>query len=283
MHNTYTSPQDRRFLADLLSRARSPYPSGWREWSLEGLAQPLGVLSSQHAELLRQILPSHAPMIEKGGQWVWQAAEMESRERSDLLQYCAHQLHRQGHLVGWRGELYDCWDKGQTVWPYPAQPLFRLERAAYRFLGLRSHASHIHGVTPDGRMWCGRRAMNKATDPGMLDNMAAGGLPAGEQPTLCALREIHEEAGLIREAPQLTPCGTLTTERAEREGWHSETIFVYWTTVRDTETPCNQDGEVSEYLCLTMDEVLDRMRRGEFTHDAACAIALYLLNQAPRC
>jgi len=38
---------------------------------------------------------------------------------------------------------------------------------------------------------------------------------------------------------------------------------------------------VSEFLCLEMSEVLSRLRAGEFTRDAACAIALYALSQVP--
>jgi hypothetical protein len=33
-----------------------------------------------------------------------------------------------------------------------------------------------NGFTSEGHMWCGRRALSKATDLGMLDNVTAGGL-----------------------------------------------------------------------------------------------------------
>ena len=276
------STEHRQFLSNLLDQARSPVPSDWLEWWLEGIQQPLGILSPQRAELLAQWWPRRAPLVRDGHRWMWKAGSLSPRERSQVLQSVAEQLHSHGHVWGWRNELYEGWGKEQASWPDPPPALFRLERAAYRFFGLRSHAAHVHGVTHDGRMWCGRRSTTKATDPGMLDNMAAGGLPEGEVPVRCAKREIHEEAGLVRAASQLVSCGAITTERAVPEGWHSETIFVYVTTVADTETPRNLDGEVSDYVCLEIDEVLSRMRDGEFTHDAACAIAVYLLNRESR-
>ena len=82
---------------------------------------------------------------------------------------------------------------------------------------------------------------------------------------------------------QLQPCKTLlVTERPEKEGWHSERLFVYTTQVADHELPVNQDGEVGEFLCLSVAEVMQRLRLGEFTADAACAIAVFWLSQAGR-
>ena len=274
--------EDQQFLFDRVAQARSPLPPHWLEWYLEGVEQALGVLSVERAELLKQWWPENAPMVYENHRLVWRAGHMQAHERSQLIQSVAEKLQASGHITGWRNEHYDCWSKDQASWPDPPSPLFQLERAAYRFFGLRSHASHVHGMTLDGQMWCGRRSSHKATDPNLLDNMAAGGLPAGEVPHVCALREIHEEAGLFRHASQLVSYGAVTSEREVPEGWHSETIFVYGTTLAKHETPRNLDGEVSEFMCLDISEVLERMRNREFTHDAACAIALYLLNQEPR-
>ena len=274
------SLDDRRYLQSLLQEARAPLPAGWHSWWIQGHSQPVGVLSPDHVQLFREALPGHAPLMHDGNRWVWKAEHLSPGRRGDVLQEVARQLHRRGAVVGWRNEAYSCWSPPDTAWPYAEPELFRLERAAFRFFGLRSHASHVHGLTPDGRMWCGRRALSKATDPGLLDNLAAGGLPADEHPHGCAVREILEEAGLSRTLSQVVACAeVVTTERAEPEGWHSETLFVYTMAVSDTETPVNRDGEVSEFLCLEMSEVLSRLRAGEFTRDAACAIALYALSQ----
>ncbi|MBV5346263.1 MAG: hypothetical protein JZU63_12490, partial [Rhodoferax sp.] len=74
-----------------------------------------------------------------------------------------------GHVQSWRNELFGFWPEGAT-WqgaqpPDPRVPhAFRMERACFRFFGLKSHAVHINGFRADGHMWCGRRALTKATD-----------------------------------------------------------------------------------------------------------------------
>jgi len=189
------------------------------------------------------------------------------------LQTIAQQLHAKGQLSGWRDEAYACWGWTEEEWPYHGPELFRLERAAYRFFGLRSHASHVHGITPDGRMWCGRRASNKATDPGLLDNLAAGGLPVGETALQTALRELHEEAGLHIAAPRLQWAGAIRCRQALSAGWHDERLLVFNLALTEAETPRNLDGEVDLFLRLSPGECLQRMRQGEFTLDACLALA----------
>lgn len=277
------SEEDLDFLQGLQCSARAPWPDHWQAWYLSGHAGPLGLLSPNRAELLARSLPADAPLRRHDQGWGWHADKMTLQERSAILQTISHDLSLSGALTGWRDETHACWGNIEADWPYSSPVLLSLERAAFRFWGLRSHAAHVHGMTTDGRMWCGRRANNKATDPGMLDNLAAGGLPVDEDPVACAVRELQEEAGLRRHALQLRPCPTLlVTERQETQGWHSERLFVYSTLVADHETPVNQDGEVSEFLCLEIAEVLQRMREGEFTADAACAIAVFLLSQERR-
>jgi 8-oxo-dGTP pyrophosphatase MutT (NUDIX family) len=154
---------------------------------------------------------------------------------------------------------------------------FQMERAAFRFFGLHSHAVHINGFTPEGHLWCGRRAMSKATDPGMLDNLAAGGLPTGETCALCVVRELAEEAGIQTELAQTAmPVGRLTTCRAVPEGWHHETLWVYNLEIPAGLTPQNQDGEVSEFVCLAPPAVVQAIAQKAFTPYAACVIALAL-------
>jgi 8-oxo-dGTP pyrophosphatase MutT (NUDIX family) len=271
---------DLDYLRGLIAHARDPCPHGWQPWFLRGFDQPLGLLSPERLALLVPAMPSHMPLVRTGGCWVWYADTFSATERSLALQAIAQDLYEGGQLRGWRNESFACWGWIDEAWPYARAELFRLERASFRFFGLRSHAAHVHGITPDGRIWCGRRSLDKPTDPGLLDNLAAGGLPAGEEPVRCAVREILEEAGLERTANDLRgTVGEVITERAEPEGWHSERLFVYSVQVGAHEHPKNRDGEVSEFLCLDMPEVLQRMRAGEFTRDAACSIAMALVGK----
>jgi isopentenyldiphosphate isomerase len=175
----------------------------------------------------------------------------------------------QGLLNGWRHERFSFWH-ADCATPDPQQPAFlSVERSGFRWLGLLSHAVHVNGFLPDGRLWCARRALSKATDPGLLDNVTAGGLPSGERVEDCLQRELAEEAGLFSlDGHQLQAAGSVRTSRLEPQGWHDEIVHVYNLTLKHDFVPANQDGEVSEFQCLQPQHVLAKMQAGEFTVDA---------------
>jgi 8-oxo-dGTP pyrophosphatase MutT (NUDIX family) len=198
-------------------------------------------------------------------------------------------LRDAGHITGWRNEKFSFWSensnsnsslKGEAIQPDPSKPeAFRMERAAFRFFGLHSHAVHINGFTPNGNMWCGRRSLSKSVDPGMLDNLAAGGLPAGESLFDCGVREMAEEAGLPASLAQSAlPCAYVETCRAVQEGWHHETLWVYNIVLPDECVPANQDGEVSEFVLLSPSQVVNAIQQNAFTVDASCVIAHAVLH-----
>lgn len=270
---------DADYLTGLIAQASQPWPVDWQAWYLRGMNEPLGLLAPERAEALARAMPQHMPLVQSDHGWLWHADTFSSTERSLVMQGISRDLRDQGQLQGWRNELFACWGWIDSAWPYIQPELFRIERAAFRYFGLRSHAAHVHGFTPDGRMYCGRRALNKATDPGLLDNLAAGGLPVDEQPIECALREIYEEAGLERLVKDLSldACEILT-EWPVVEGWHSERLFLFSLLLTDTEHPQNRDGEVSEFHCMDIAEVIQRLKNGQFTPDAACAIAKTLMH-----
>jgi isopentenyldiphosphate isomerase len=267
------SPEHAVLLAQLLAQARHRDPEPARRFCMGDL--PIGWLSAAHDAAVVLELPE---TYLDGDRRIWRCAGTSVLARSQALQAAAERLRAQGLIRGWRNERYSYWgDNGGQ--PHPGLPEhFRLERAAFRFFGLRSHAVHINGFTPDGRMWCGRRALSKATDPGRLDNLAAGGLPAGETVLDCALRELNEEAGLPENlARQVQAAGHVTTARMEAEGWHEETLLVFNLLLPPGVQPYNTDGEVSGFECLSLDEVMQRIVARDFSEDAACVVAQGLL------
>ena len=232
--------------------------------------QRIGALAPEHVAPLLQELPQ-CRLQAHGVVWHG-AAGASAQERSAQLAGAAQALRQGGWITGWRDELYSYWGEIEHA-PDPAEPhIFALERAAFRFFGLRSHAVHINGFTPEGRIWCGVRALSKATDPGRIDNLAAGGLGAGESVLGCAIRELHEEAGLGAElAGQVQPAGRLVTRRREPQGWHDEALLVYNLLLPAGVEPRNLDGEVSGFLCLSPEEAM--ARQSEMTEDAAGVLA----------
>jgi hypothetical protein len=63
-----------------------------------------------------------------------------------------------------------------------AAPLLLLERAAMIRFGVAIHGVHVNGFvrgpSPSGlSIWIGKRSQSKASYPGLLDVLAAGGQP----------------------------------------------------------------------------------------------------------
>ncbi|WIT11559.1 DUF4743 domain-containing protein [Paucibacter sediminis] len=267
---------DPALLHACLARARQPLPQGWLRLTLG--EQALGWLAPERAELLR----AHWPQLRRGPLGLsWPAAEAAPAVRSASIQAVAERLAAAGLISGWRNEAYACEAPDADPLHVQGAELFRLERAAFRFFGLMSRAVHINARWPDGRMLCGRRALAKATDPGALDNLAAGGLPAGEGLLDCARRELWEEAGVPAALSRaLRPCGALRSTRVEPEGLHDEILHVFELQLPAGFSPRNQDGEVSEFLALDAAELQARLAAGEFSPDAASVIAYGLLRPA---
>ena len=267
-------------LGDAARRTRAAAPADWQPLWLShpdgSGAQRLGLLAPERAAQLCDLLADtrltpHGPAVGLH----WHALGLSATERSARLQTALEACHAQGWVHGWRHEAFAFWHHDSPLPPPAGVPhTLAVERAGFRFLGMPSHAVHINGFTPDGRLWCGRRALSKATDPGLLDNVTAGGLPAGETPWDCALRELFEEAGATaQDATHLASAGTIRTARQDTGGWHEETLLVYNWTCPEGWTPVNQDGEVAEFLCLHADEVMRHIVAGDFTLDAVASLA----------
>ena len=270
-------------LHQCLKQAMQPLPQDAVPWYLGGSQTATGHLTPAHAKVL-QNLSIHWTHVPLGLNW--DTPERTHACRSQALAEFAKQLHDLGLVTGWRNEKFSYWeDHVIGVGPSCSEPglqlpaAFEMERSAFRFFGLRSHAVHVNGFTHNGHLWCGRRALTKPTDPGMLDNVAAGGLPAGESLQTCGVREMAEEAG-ISEALALTAVshGNVSSCRAVDRGWHHETLWVYNLLLPPAVTPINQDGEVSEFMCLSPKQVIEAIASHAFTVDAACVIAQGVLN-----
>lgn len=198
-------------------------------------------------------------------------------ELSASLAKVAQELARAGEVSGWRGETF----------AIRAQPggnaLFHLERAAVRFFGLASSAAHLNGFflqKDNPKIWIARRARTKAIEPGMLDNLVAGGVPSAEDAWQTLQRECGEEAGIPAAlAAQARPAGVLRVCREVPEGLNSEVLHVYDLALPLDFKPCNTDGEVSEFQSLEVPEVLENIARGELTGAAALVAADFAQRQ----
>lgn len=194
---------------------------------------------------------------------------------SQSLGELANRMRQSGFIPGWRNEDFAWIDQN-------GHEYFRLERSAFRTFGFRSMASHINGFTKTGNLWLGRRSENKATDPGRLDNVAAGGIGADETPWVNARRELWEEAGVPPQiSDQIEPVGCIQMRRPiPGRGFHDEQLFIYDLELADNFVPTNHDGEVSGFIEISFSEAAARILADEFTSDAAIVTADFILRNS---
>lgn len=197
--------------------------------------------------------------------------------RSRLLQRLARRLRAAGLVADWRDEQSSLLDEA-------GRELARCERGLFRTLGIRNRAVHVNGFLPDGRIWVARRSERKRSDPGMLDNIAAGGVAAGETLRQCAARELWEEAGVPawRARRILFPGMAILSLREVRFGLHDEQVVVADLELSSRFEPVGRDGEVAEFLCLAPADVRRRLDAGEFTIEAALAMRDFMQRRIAR-
>ncbi len=265
--------QQRRLLRQAMQSAAPAQAQDLQAWYCG--PHPIGWVDRARAQDMLTQWPQCAL---QDGRLVWSVMDWSGQERSQYLQQWLLAQREAGRLSGWRGEAYRCWATPAYP-PQPNQPgLFECERAGFRYLGLRSHAVHINGWSQDGELWCGRRSASKATDPGLLDSLSAGGMTAGQSLWTVLQRELWEEAGLqLAHGQSLQWLGCTHSRQRVPEGWHDETLWVFNLVLTDEQLPRNQDGEVAEFVRLTPEQVVQHLCAGDFTSDAALALQLSLV------
>lgn len=186
------------------------------------------------------------------------------------LQLINTSLRQRGLIRAWRGEAFDV-----PALTSPAIILAHMERAAARFWGTLTLGAHANGYVADasGRpthLWIARRALDKPTDPGLLDNLIGGGVPAGQTPAQTLHREAWEEAGLRpADLAGLRPGRVMHLLRDIPEGLQREALYSFDLPLPRGQVPHNQDGEVAGFELLPVADALERAAGETMTVDAA--------------
>ena len=177
----------------------------------------------------------------------------------------------------WRNEMFDIMARwGET-------PLFRLDRGAVPFFGVRAYGVHLNGYRfVDGRLhlWIGRRAPDKRVAPDKLDNLVAGGLGNGHGVVATLYKEAEEEGGVP--APLVArarPGGAVSYLMRTDLGVRDDVLFVYDLELPAEFTPKNSDGEIVHFELMPADAVIERVRN---TDDFKFNVNLVILDFAIR-
>ncbi len=178
---------------------------------------------------------------------------------------------------GWRNELYPIYGPNKEV-------LLDIERSASPLFGVVTFGVHMTAYvrSKEGlKIWVPRRAENKQTYGGMLDNTVAGGISSGEEPFECLVREAAEEASLpedlVRKGARAAGTVTYILIRDERAGGETgllqpECEYAYDLELGEDVVPKPADNEVQGFYLWTVEEVQAALARGEFK--ANCALVM---------
>ena len=239
----------------------------------------IGWLDHERAEALLRfadVFHRYTSTITSG--LAFDAALKTSAARTAALDRVVAVLAAEGRLSPWRGERY------AIATHLGAPPLCLIERAAARFVGIRTYAAHVNGLVHGDptSMWLSRRSPGKAIDPGMLDNLVGGGIAAGATVAETMVREAWEEAGISADiAVTATPAGEVRVCRSQPDGLQRETIFTHDLFLPAAFVPSNQDGEAIEHRLVSLVEAaaLIANDRGSdvVTADASLVILDFLL------
>jgi 8-oxo-dGTP pyrophosphatase MutT (NUDIX family) len=162
-----------------------------------------------------------------------------------------------------RGEAFDVCERPDLP------PLARIDRGAIPFFGIRAAGVHLNGLVrrADGlHMWVARRARNKLLDPGKLDHIVAGGIPAGLGPMQTLIKEAAEEAAIPAElATRAVPVAAFGYAMERQEGLRRDWLYAYDLILPGDFTPQPTDGEVEAFELWPMDRVFAAVRdTGDF-------------------
>ncbi|CAK4033757.1 related to thiamin pyrophosphokinase-related [Lecanosticta acicola] len=202
-------------------------------------------------------------------------------ERSAIVQATVKAMHATGHfkvLSKWRDELY-------PVYGPKGELMFSMERSASALFGIVTYGVHMTAYTRNAegemKLWVPRRAAEKQTYGGMLDNTVAGGIATGERPFESLVRESAEEASLpeelVRKGAKAAGTVTYFHIRDHRAGGETRLLqpecqFVYDLELSEDVVPKPSDDEVEGFELKTVEETKQALRDGEFKPN--CALVL---------
>ena len=138
------------------------------------------------------------------------------------------------------------------------------------YFGVPSYGLHVNGWVRDPQnpssarpwgLWIAKRSAGKATYPGLLDQMVAGGQPTGLSFGENMRKECEEEASLpphvISSAHQT---GLVSYRYRTRKGLSTKVLATYDLEMPPGLLPICADGEVDEFRLLPVAEVLRSIR-----------------------
>lgn len=190
-------------------------------------------------------------------------------------------------LRGWRNEEYTIYDQNK-------EPYFNLERSMCPLFGVVMYGVHINGYVKNElgeySLWIPRRAQDKPTYPGMLDNTVGGGLGYPYGPLETVYKECYEEAGLeasyLKE--RMYSCGMISylyqlkpyDFETELGLVQPEVEYIYDIEMDSETIPHPVDHESEDFRLMTIGEIKTRLFNGEFKDNCGAVIIDFMIRHS---
>jgi 8-oxo-dGTP pyrophosphatase MutT (NUDIX family) len=202
-------------------------------------------------------VPERIAVALQGMPSVGRAADRVTLGDASALPGIARQLADRG-LCRWRGEAFD-------VRAHPNGPaLTQIDRGALPSFGIQAVGVHVNGLVRRSEglyLWVARRAMDRLLDPGKLDHLVAGGVPAGMGPMDTLIKEAAEEAGLLPDlARTAVHVGQITYAMERQEGLRRDLLHCYDLLLPAEFIPAAADGEVEAFELWPIARVVETVR-----------------------
>ncbi len=258
---------------DRIDECRRFDPKRYRPFSVAGIA--VGLVGHDFARRLKDF-PGVFAVSDSGVQLSARLADVHARTAA-VAEVLAT-LRARGEVPGWRDEPYP------VTTAFAAPPLLTIERAAVPLFGVMGFGVHVNGVVGEGeslRMWIGRRSRTKPTGAGKLDQVVAGGQPAGVSLADNLVKECAEEAAIPPEiARRAVPVGAVSYRTERPEGLRRDVLFNYDLALPEDFTPRNTDGEVEAFHLWPIVRVAETARDGDdFKFNCALVVIDFLIRR----
>jgi len=198
------------------------------------------------------------------------SAEEKTRVVADVFE----KMRKLSLIPGWRNEMFPVVsDTGEVC--------MNVERASASLLGIKAFGVHVNGYVCKSNsdkvlLWVGTRSKNKQTFPSMLDHLSAGGLPAGMPPTICAIKELAEEAGVPEEYSEkhVKSVSCVSYRMFYKECVKRDVLFCYDLELQESFVPKPVDGEVESFELIPIEKVCEiiAFERGRFKPNCVLVI-----------
>lgn len=194
------------------------------------------------------------------GMFAQEFVEMSIEDRSHALKELSQRLRDEGLVNNWRDELFSIYLDVERQCE-----IFQLERGVVPLLALQAHGVHLNGYTMIDNVphiWIAQRSADRVIAPLKYDQLVAGGLPAQLSLKDNLYKEASEEAGIphdIVEPAQYV--GNIQYMTEDAFGIRNDVLHCFDLELPESFVPHNQDGEVQEFLRLSLPELLSLLQK----------------------